>query len=731
MGELGAVLGLATACVGGLLVARLLLAYRDASSRVFFRLTFPRELTEQAAVAAIRALAGLRPGFLRALVQTPSVAFELVATDQGITQYVAMPRTHAAFVTGQLRAALPGLRIEPVDAPALPRCRRGVELARRGSGTLRTDALSSVAAGVLAATQPLGAGEVVRLQWVVSPLARLPWAALAERWSTSPERSKARPAEPVFAVGGRAGADASTGRRAGQLVSALVAAVRVSEGDDARLTRRFLPSRLAARRLRRGLPSFGAAGVLDAAELAGLVGIPAGGPQLPGLTLTTARVLPPPAPLAHTGIVLGRTLAAGTEREAALSLDALMRHMAVLAPTGAGKSTALLNLATQLMAAGVGLVVLESKGDLVDDLVARVPAARVDDVVLLDPADAARPVGVNLISGTDAERTVDDVVSIFRQRFGSYLGPRSESVLRAGLLTLSYDPELTICELPLLLSEPGFRRRLLARVDDPLGLGPFWQWYESLPDGEQRQVIDPLRNKLDPFILRRRVRQLVGQPRGGLDLAGVLERGGIFFGALRKGVLGEDVAGLVGGVLVARLWQLALARAAVPAEQRRPVVVIVDEFQDYVGLGTSFADGLAQARSYKVGFVLANQSLTQLPPDVRAALLNNARSKLVFQTSATDARLLAREFAPHVEAADLMGLGPFEAYFAAADPPRVLPPVSIATYPPPPPSGEGARVRERSRERYGRDAGEVEAALIARRDGLGEPALIGRRRRES
>jgi ABC-type cobalamin transport system ATPase subunit len=62
-----------------------------------------------------------------------------------------------------------------------------------------------------------------------------------------------------------------------------------------------------------------------------------------------------------------------------------LRHLHAIGPTGVGKSTLLLNLITQDMAAGRGVVVVEPKGDLIADVLARIPRERLADVVVLDP----------------------------------------------------------------------------------------------------------------------------------------------------------------------------------------------------------------------------------------------------------------------------------------------------------------------------------------------------------
>src|SRR5207302_784825 len=117
------------------------------------------------------------------------------------------------------------------------------------------------------------------------------------------------------------------------------------------------------------------------------------------------------------------------------------------------------------------------KGDLIEDCLARVPAERTNDVIVLDPTDNERPVGLNLLAGAaDApELVADQVVFIFHQLFAAFWGPRTDDLLRAALLTLVTEPGMTLVEVPLLLMNPAFRRRFAGAIAaDPIGLAPFW-----------------------------------------------------------------------------------------------------------------------------------------------------------------------------------------------------------------------------------------------------------------
>lgn len=730
----------------GLIVLALAARMSRRRDLVAFRLTFPRDTRPEQVVAFARSLSGLLPPVWRRWRGTPAAIFEVASDQHGIAHRLLAPADHAGYLVAQLQAALPGTRVEAEELGAID-VGAAAELRVSSSRVpLRTDQPEASVAGLLATLQPRRAGESSVIQWVLAPApnrrlrASEPSSSLLAELALREGRLDARlPAElaraerekrsePEVHAVCRLGVRAASRGRELRLLRRMIGAFHAGNARGVSFRVRWLPRSIVARRIENRHQDAWTS-LLNAKELAAFLGIPMGAPPLPGLTLSGARELPAPSQLPSRGFVVGRATFPGAERAVALSPDDLTKHASLLGATGTGKTTVAINLGAQIMAAGRGLVVIEGK-DLIPELCDRVPPERVDDVVLLDPSDTERPLGFNVLSGAgDApELVVDNVVELFKARHGHYLGPRSEHVLRASLLTLSRDPELTICELSRLLEDEAFRRSLLSRIEDPLGVEPFWAWFDSLSEGERTQAVSPLLNKVGPYTIRARLRNMVGQSEG-IDLRRIVAERKILFASLPQGLLGQDAAGLIGGVLLARLWQVIQGRAALRPEARHPVYVIVDEFQDYVGLGTSFAAGLAQARSYGLGFVLATQATHQLPTDVRQALLTNARTKICLQTSAADAAVLAREFSPHLASDDLLGLGPFEAYLAAVHGSEALPPVSIVTLPPAPPTGQAAEVRGRSRQAYGQDADEVEATLRARVEAPAPVTAVGRRRR--
>jgi len=283
---------------------------------------------------------------------------------------------------------------------------------------------------------------------------------------------------------------------------------------------------------------------LVAEELAQLFHLP-----VSAVPMDAARVrLGPDRPLSAGGSILCRL--EGSAGEPARIAQADRRHhMHVLGPTGSGKSKLLLNLALQDIDAGVGVGVLDPKGDLISDLLERIPSHHRDRVVLIDPSQREQPVGLNVLTCPDPnqrEVVCDGIVTIFKKTYERFWGPRTDDVLRAALLTLRRDPKTTLCEVPLLLLNRTARTQLTAELDDPAGLKLFWAEYEQMAPGQQLQVVGPVLNKLRSFLLRPTLRNILGQSTSTIDFQRIIDNNCILLVSLSKGLLGEDTSQLLG-----------------------------------------------------------------------------------------------------------------------------------------------------------------------------------------
>jgi hypothetical protein len=471
---------------------------------------------------------------------------------------------------------------------------------------------------------------------------------------------------------------------------------------------------------------------LNAPELAAVIGWPIDGPDLPGLELGAAKRLVPSTELETRGRRLGTSDAPGLARPVAISNAASTRGLYVLGPTGTGKTSLLKNLIRDDLEQGRGLVVLETNGDLINELVDCIPPSRVNDVLLLDPTDSEYAVGFNpFVGSAEPSLVADQLGELFQHLWEAFWGPRTAQLTHMGLLTLARRRGSTLLDLPRMYLDPAFRARVLADLDDPIGLGPDWQWFESLATREQTNVVSPLLNKARQFVARPSIRAIVGQTKPRLSMREVIDQRKVLLVNLPKGLIGAETAQLLGCLVLTAAWQAATERAALAPSRRHPFGLYVDEVQDFASAPVPWDEMFAQGRKYGLSLSVAHQNLEQLPKELREVILANARSKAVFALSAHDAKVMERLFAPALTAEDLQALDPYAvAAQVALDSGGTARPVTLTTPPPPEPLGSAERVRAASRRNYARPRDVIETSL--RRQASRQPrasAPVGRKRR--
>ena len=675
--------------------------------------------------------AGLSPdqvgawlGIVASATRSQPLGIAVLATHKGIFYFLLVPLGLEGAMLGQLQSALPGVRVD--EAPDYLTNRPAVQAAGevRLSSTsypLAHDRAEAAVTALLSGLHPLARGEVVRVEWIISGT-----RAVLPSKEDSGEVTRALRAKhvaPMLNASGRIAVSASSPARAASLLNRVTNAFRVLDAPGVSVVRRVLPtSVVAARMYARSTPLAVWPLRLNTNEAVGLLGLAIGNLHLPGLDLRSTRQLPPPADMAEHGLVVAESNFSGTQdRPLALKTEDRLRHVHIVGPTGVGKSWLVGAMALQDLAAGAGIFLVDPKTDLVDDVLARLPEDREQDVIVLDPSATDRPVGFNVLqvgqSEHERELVVDHVVHVLSELWRSSWGPRTSDVLRNSLLTLTHTTAhdgsaFTLCEVPELLLNPAFRRFVTGQPTVPDSVRSFWFIYEQMSDGERAQVIGPSLNKLRALTTRTALRLMLGQS-SGLDLGEVFRSRRVVLVALSKGTVGTESALLLGSLFMAEVAKATRARAAAPASQRRSAWAYLDEFQDVLRLGSGdeLTEMLAQARGLGLGLTLAHQYLGQLPKQVEAAVLGTVRSRILFQLDHDDARVLEKRFAPALSAADLMGLGVHEVAIRPCIDGQTRAPVTGKTLPLPEPIRDPHQLARASRQRYGVARAEVEAAL--------------------
>lgn len=700
----------------------------------------PRGLTLADLTAVLRVLAG-RPRLGLQQLQ-PVVTFELWLSRDQARWLVGCDDRVARHLPGELSAQLPGLSLtilksSPRQQPITAQEVRLTSLAY----PLRLDTAGGVAAGVLQVCRRLGVKEAVVLQWIIGPShtdVRRPtsFAPLESLGLVSPRKPavgeqaawQAKLSEPLFGVRGRVGAIAADPKRAAQLIGPVASALSLASGSYARV-RALRQSKPTAERLFRVMGKVRSwSSTVNAAELAVMLAWPVEGTTAPGegigLGPAPQSLLVPPDHLdaAEGDRLIGISLHA---RDAGalvrLPLRTCASHIHAIAPTGAGKSTLLAGWLKADIDAGRSVFVLEPKGDLVTDVLSLVPPGRRDDVVVIEPGMSKQPVvGLNPLAGPpeDAERRADSLLHLFKAVFGSAIGPRSADILLHALILAARLDDGTLTDVPTILTNDAFRRRVLTKASDPLVIAPWAAGFDSLSEPERTRVVMPVLNKTRALTNRATIRRMLSQGTPTFSLDELFRSPKIVLVSLNAGVIGPETTRLLGSIILGQFWEAVQRQTSVPIGQRRPVMAVVDELADFTA-GLDFAEVLAKARGMNVSFTAAHQHLRQCSPSLRAALLANARSRISWRPARDDAKTLAAALGTSAEV--LMGLPAYHAVAQVLVNNSTSSAFAVKTLPLPAGVSDPAELRQASAQRYGVDPEQLDNDLLARWQGSNHP----------
>jgi len=395
--------------------------------------------------------------------------------------------------------------------------------------------------------------------------------------------------------------------------------------------------------------------LLNSDELIGFVHLPSTAVRSPAFQRQSVKSKSAPSIVRQQGLLLGANDHAGQTVEVRLSAEQRTRHTHIIGASGTGKSTLLFNLIRQDIENGEGIAVLDPHGDLIDRILGIIPPKRINDVVLLDPADESHSVGFNILSAhSNLEKNLlaSDLIAVF-QRLSTSWGDQMNSVLQNAILAfLESDRRGTIADLRRFLIEPGFRNEFLKSVNDAEVV---YYWQKSFPHLSGNKSIGSILTRLDTFLAQKPIRHMVSQPENRLDFAHIMDTGKIFLAKLPEGLLGRENSHLLGTLMVSKFQQIAMSRQAQQIAARRDYWLYIDEFANFIT--PTMAEILSGARKYRIGLTLAHHELHQLQrnPEVASAVMSHPYTRIVFRVGDDDAKKLAEGFS-YFESKDLRNL---------------------------------------------------------------------------
>jgi hypothetical protein len=432
--------------------------------------------------------------------------------------------------------------------------------------------------------------------------------------------------------------------------------------------------------------------IVTAGEIAGLLKPPSVRCAPRNVLRAGAAVGPPPRRLPTFAgqddvLPIGRVTEEAGERLVGVPLaDTFFSYMS--GRSRFGKTETALGQFVHLARSGRGCLLLDPHHDAVE----RVKPYLTDPgirgrVVEIDLTDTSRQPAWNLLSAAGrsparAAGQVDAVVDAFASALrwdevnARALNLTTQSVQALADLSRALPSELapTVFEIPVLLSDDGWRSAILPHVSAPVR-----RFFEDRFPRLSPEAVTPVTNLIDRLRASAPAAALLGSPASGYDVRAAMDRGQVVlicpgFGSTRDR--------LIANFALFDTLHAARSRAELPAGGRRPFHLFLDEAQIYDGASSgTLAALLEQAAKFGVRAMILNQNPERLSAATRDAVLTNRSHLLTTALDAKASALIARELGHGVTAEAITALPRYHSLASVTVEGEVSPPFRLAGVP--------------------------------------------------
>jgi len=760
------VIGSLGAGLGYLIIIWLRNRSREGQSldSTLIQITVPRdnEIKIDAAEQFFASFAGIKVGGMFSFLKfKPHLAFEIVGMPEDIRFFVYAPNKYKDLVEKQINASYPDAEIKEVDEKT---SKEGYIIGNEYNifskegrvafasfkladssykpikvfKDLAVDPMSSITS-VLA---KMGIGEGAAIQLIITG-ADSKWSKTGRKFIAATKKAESNPETAKYSADPKEleGIENKISKPGFYAIIRVVVSSSSQEAADAHLSnivstfdqfngvnrfkknKHWIKGNFISDFIYRYLPDRNMM-VLSSEELAGLFHFPNKSVATPHIHWLNAKRAPAPAQIPDSGLFLGTSTFRGIAKPIYIQRDDRRRHMYVVGKTGVGKSEFLKDMVLQDIKNGEGVCFIDPH-DTIEKLLPLIPPERAEDVILFDPSDTDRPMGLNMLEAqTDEEKhyIVSSIVGLMYKLYDpnktGIIGPRFEHAIRNAMLTVMSEKGSTFIEVVRVLTDANFVQELLPKVSDPIVRRYWTDQIAQTNDFHKSEVLDYIVSKFGRFVTDKMIRNIIGQSESAFDFREVMDKGKILLVSLSKGKIGEENASFLGLILVPKILVAAMSRQDIPEDQRRDFYLYVDEFQNFAT--PDFAQILSEARKYRLNLIVANQFIGQMDEEVKNAIFGNVGTLVSFRVGVTDANYLQHEFQPVFTEGDLINVDVYNAYIKTIVHNEPVNPFSmdLTRDMTKEQAAENPRVaeliRELSRLKYGKEIKALEASIAQR-----------------
>jgi hypothetical protein len=368
-------------------------------------------------------------------------------------------------------------------------------------------------------------------------------------------------------------------------------------------------------------------------------------------------------PVSDTGIQEGTPVGTynylGEEYKVCIPMDLKSRSNHIIGRPGMAKSTTMAHMILDDIARGIGVAVIDPHGDLIEDLLIRIPREHIErtiyfDLTIPDHVPIWNP--LHRSQGQDISRTTEDIIAAFKTVFQQGWGDRMEHLFRHGLYALAHIPGGTLQDLSVLLFKRDKKSKLqeepllelILQVLDNDTAKRFWLHHVRNYSSE---AFDPPKHRLDKILLSGKTALMLSQPNNRIDLRRIMDSGGILL--VKLSLIGREVMEILGCFLMSLLHLTALGRSDTPVAYRKPFQIYVDEAHRFVT--DALEDLIAETRKFGVGLTLAHHYFSQFGSK-KVDALSSVGTTIIMNVDRKDAGYLVKDLRDEVSPNDLTSL---------------------------------------------------------------------------
>lgn len=474
--------------------------------------------------------------------------------------------------------------------------------------------------------------------------------------------------------------------------------------------------------------------ILSTAELGCLLRLPPANLQTIRVDSLAFREIGPAEPLRRGGIALGTVTHRGQHIEVSWptdNRDELCLPRVIIGGMGSGKTTYGASFALSAAAQGYSVFAFDVADgrlcDLIRDGIDDSGRLRIIDLGLTD-----WPIGLDWhesARGVDAMNRLSAECASYFSRFADETGGRTRRWLRAAAKAVYGRPGATLLEVVLMLVSPVYRAQIVPGLADPI-LREMWEQFDQMSDGERRQFVQPVLNRLDYLLDDDALKHILCMPsRPEIDWRRWADDGSIVLVRVPKNRLGDMATDALMSFLIRKLWLAILTRQDQPLTARRPCFVLMDEPHQYMsGSAQLWEQMVVEARQWRLGLVWMFHSFGgQFPTNLRRIIEAAGPHYLLLSSGKETYEELAQEIAPYT-VEEALRTPAYWGICRARAVGSVVEPFLVRLPPEPRRLADRSGLNLEHAKRFGYHRVEVEKAILTRERVIYQAMMGGRKR---